>query len=87
MAPRIWSGSAGQAEALHWIAEGRTNDEIATVIACSVNTVKAHLKEIFQRLGVHTRTSAAACAYRAHIRHANSDSLPEGVIPENQGTH
>ena len=69
-----------QAEVLHWVAEGKSNNEIATIIGCSTNTVKAHLKEIFQRLSIHSRTAAAACAYRAHIRHA--DELPTRVIPE-----
>ena len=72
-----------QAEVVHWIAEGKTNNEIATIIGCSVNTVKMHLKEIFQRLGVHTRTAAAAAAYRAHIKHDHQTrALPERVIPE-----
>lgn len=71
-----------QAEVLHWIAEGKSNGEIATILGCSINTVKAHLKEIFQRLGLHSRTAAAACAYRAHIRHANNQhDLPGRVIP------
>ena len=66
-----------QAEVLHWVAEGKTNDEIATILGCSINTVKMHLKDIFQRLGIHTRTSAAACAYRAHIRHQHA-TYPDG---------
>lgn len=71
-----------QAEVLHWVAEGKSNSEIATIIGCSTNTVKAHLKEIFQRLGLHSRTAAAASAYRAHIRHArHTDGLPTRVIP------
>lgn len=73
-----------QAEVLHWIAEGKTNSEIATILACSFNTVKTHLKEIFQRLGVHSRTAAAACAYRAHIQHAGTHPLsPKRVMPDN----
>lgn len=72
-----------QAEVLHWIAEGKSNGEIATILGCSINTVKAHLKDIFQRLGLHSRSAATACAYRAHIRHARgSDDLPGRVIPE-----
>jgi DNA-binding CsgD family transcriptional regulator len=71
-----------QSEVLHWIAEGKTNGEIATILGCSINTVKMHLKEIFQRLGVHSRTAAAACAYRAHLHHErNDDHLPRRVIP------
>lgn len=56
-----------QAEVLHWIAEGKTNEEIAQILECSFHTVKNHVKDIFQRLGVSSRTTAAACAYRAHI--------------------
>lgn len=57
---------------LHWIAEGKTNAEIATILGCSFFTVKAHIKVIFQRLGVHSRTAAAACAYRTYISHSRS---------------
>lgn len=71
-----------QAQVLHWIAEGKTNNEIATILGCSVNTVKMHLKDINKRLGVPNRTAAAACAYRAHIRHFKlSHPLPVRVIP------
>lgn len=66
-----------QAEVLHWIAEGKTNQETAMILGCSVNTVKMHLKGIFQRLSLHSRTAAAACAYRAHIHQAGrSSTLP-----------
>ena len=50
---------------LHWIAEGKTNQEISIILACSFFTVKNHLKEIFRRLNVSSRTGAAATAYRA----------------------
>lgn len=77
-----------QAEALHWIAEGKTNGEIATILGCSINTVKMHLKELFQRLGVPNRTAATACAYRAHICHLHqASSLPRWVIPEKRRTY
>lgn len=59
-----------QTKVLHWIAEGKTNDEISVILGCSFFTVKNHLKKIFQRLGVHSRTAAATCAYRAHIHDA-----------------
>lgn len=51
------------------MAEGKTNGEIGTILGCSINTVKVHQKELFLRIGVHTRTAAAAAAYRAHIHH------------------
>lgn len=71
-----------QAEVLHWMAQGKTNNEIATILACSFFTVKTHIKEIFQRLCVDNRTGAAACAYRAHIRHLSVRPSPERAIPE-----
>ncbi|MGV3663349.1 MAG: helix-turn-helix domain-containing protein [Prosthecobacter sp.] len=61
-----------QAEVLHWIAEGKTNDEIRIILGCSFFTVKNHVRKIFQRLGVHSRTAAAASAYRAHIHGAHA---------------
>lgn len=54
-----------QAEVLHWVAEGKTNEEIARILGLSFFTVKNHLKEIFQRLGVHSRAAATAMACRA----------------------
>ena len=56
-----------QAEVVHWIAEGKSNSEVGIILDCSFNTVKFHLKEIFQRLNVHSRTAVASYAYRAHI--------------------
>lgn len=71
-----------QAEVLHWIAEGRTNGEIATILGCSAETVKNHVKQIFQRLGVHTRTAAAAHAYRQII--AQAERLRSAASPRSQ---
>ena len=52
-----------EAEVLHWIAGGKTNDEIAIILGVSFFTVKTHVKHIFARLGVETRTAAAACLF------------------------
>lgn len=61
-----------QAEILHWIAEGKTNEEIALILGRSFHTVKNHVSQILLRLEVDTRTAAAACAYRAHISKATA---------------
>jgi len=47
------------AETLLWLAQGKTNPEIATILDNSESTVKKHVLEIFQRLGVETRTAAS----------------------------
>jgi DNA-binding NarL/FixJ family response regulator len=46
------------AETLLWLAQGKTNGEIATILGNSESTVKKHVLEIFETLGVETRTAA-----------------------------
>jgi len=46
------------AEVLLWVAQGKTNGDIATILGISESTVKKHLLEIFQELGVETRSAA-----------------------------
>ena len=47
------------AETLLWLAQGKTNGEIATILGNSESTVKKHVLEIFAKLGVETRTAAS----------------------------
>lgn len=49
-----------EAEILAFVADGKTNAEIATVLWISPHTVRTHLQNIFEKLGVRTRTAAAA---------------------------
>jgi DNA-binding NarL/FixJ family response regulator len=46
------------AEVLLWVAQGKTNPEIATILAISEQTVKKHMMEILAKLAVETRTAA-----------------------------
>jgi len=50
------------AETLLWLAQGKTNGEIATILGNSESTVKKHVLEIFDKLGVETRTAASLSA-------------------------
>jgi DNA-binding NarL/FixJ family response regulator len=53
---------------LRLVAEGQANKQIAWVLAMSPDTVKAHLKAIFAKLGVADRTHAViVAARRGHI--------------------
>ena len=47
------------AETLLWLAQGKTNGEIALILGNSESTVKKHVLEIFDKLGVETRTAAS----------------------------
>ena len=47
------------AETLLWLAQGKTNPEIAAILGNSESTVKKHVLEIFTKLGVETRTAAS----------------------------
>jgi len=49
-------------EVLDLLAKGMTNKEIAEALVISANTVKRHLKAIFEKLEIHTRSAAAAKA-------------------------
>jgi DNA-binding NarL/FixJ family response regulator len=56
-----------EAEVLFWVAQGKTNPEIATILGIGLTTVKKHLEASFVKLGVENRTSAAALALE-HLR-------------------
>jgi LuxR family maltose regulon positive regulatory protein len=45
-------------DVLRLLAAGRSNPEIADELVVSLNTVKAHVKSIFAKLGVHNRSQA-----------------------------
>jgi DNA-binding CsgD family transcriptional regulator len=52
-----------EAEILHWVARGKTNQEIASLLFVSRHTVRKHLENAYDKLGVHTRTAAIARAF------------------------
>jgi DNA-binding NarL/FixJ family response regulator len=52
-------------EVLNLLAQGMTNKEIAETLVITANTVKRHLKAIFEKLEIHTRAAAAAKAINA----------------------
>jgi DNA-binding NarL/FixJ family response regulator len=46
------------------LAEGRSNDEIALVLGITVRTVESHLRRLFARYGMVSRTELAMLAIR-----------------------
>ncbi len=54
--------TAREAEVLYWVTRGKINRDIADILGASPATVKKHLERILPKLGVETRTAAAALA-------------------------
>jgi DNA-binding NarL/FixJ family response regulator len=48
-----------EAEVLVWIAKGKSNKDVAEILGCSPRTINKHLEQIYQKLDVENRTSAA----------------------------
>jgi DNA-binding NarL/FixJ family response regulator len=65
--------TAREEEVLTMVGDGLPNKSIARRLGISERTVKAHLTNIFQRLGVTDRTQAALWAQR---RRSDQDRLP-----------
>lgn len=59
-----WSLTLREAEVLYWLTLGKTNRDISTILDLSPRTVNKHLEQIFQKMGVDNRTSAAVAADR-----------------------
>jgi transcriptional regulator EpsA len=52
--------STREREILHWIAFGKTNDEIGSILTLSVYTIKNNVQRIFRKLNVSNRAQAVA---------------------------
>lgn len=57
--------SRREAEVLLQVSEGKTNTEVAAILAISPRTVQTHLEHVFRHLGVSTRAAAVARAFQA----------------------
>ncbi|NSX91542.1 response regulator transcription factor [Agrobacterium tumefaciens] len=62
-----FSLTARESEVLLWIAKGKSNRDIGDILGLSARTVNKHLEQIYVKLGVENRASAAVKA--AHVLH------------------
>jgi DNA-binding NarL/FixJ family response regulator len=62
--PEVLSGR--EAEVLALVAKGLANKQVARTLGISEHTVKVHLNNVYRRIGVNDRTSAALWA-RDHL--------------------
>jgi DNA-binding CsgD family transcriptional regulator len=61
---RVGDLSERETEVLRLIAQGRTNQQIASELVISLNTVAHHVANVLAKTGVENRTQAAAWAHR-----------------------
>lgn len=57
--------SRREAEVLCWVAQGKTDAEVAAILGARPRTIGKHLERIYQKLGVENRTMASARAFEA----------------------
>jgi DNA-binding CsgD family transcriptional regulator len=50
-----------EAEVMHWVCEGKTNQEISHLMSVTIHTVNRHLEHIFKKLAVDNRQKAIKC--------------------------
>lgn len=48
-----------ESEVLFWVAQGKTNAEIAVILDASHGTIKKHIEHIFEKTGSENRSAAA----------------------------
>jgi DNA-binding NarL/FixJ family response regulator len=48
-----------EAEVLLWVAQGKSNPEISTILGAAEKTIKVHLGHVFEKLGVDNRNAAS----------------------------
>jgi DNA-binding NarL/FixJ family response regulator len=56
--------TAREREVVALVVEGRSNDEIGVALGITSKTVEAHLRRLFDRLGLQSRTELATRALR-----------------------
>lgn len=53
-----------ESEILFWVAQGKTNGDVAAILNISCGTVRVHLEHIYHKLGVENRTAASILALK-----------------------
>jgi DNA-binding CsgD family transcriptional regulator len=62
-AARLITLTRREREILAYLRRGHTNRQIAHILFISPLTVRRHLENVYEKLGVHSRTAAAARAF------------------------
>jgi DNA-binding NarL/FixJ family response regulator len=79
--------SKRELQVLHLIAKGVTNEEIGKKLFISVPTVKAHVANIFKKLGVENRTKAALLLMQTRLQSSRDFAPQSSLFDFTLGTH
>jgi DNA-binding NarL/FixJ family response regulator len=71
--------TARATETLLWLAQGKTNPDIAMILGITESTVKKHVQEIFEKLGIETRGAATVRALE--VLGSQPHRSPSGPLP------
>lgn len=72
------------AETLLWLSQGKTNPDIAMILGITESTVKKHVQEIFDKLGVETRGAATVRALEVLSSQPHQISTWPEELPDNR---
>jgi DNA-binding NarL/FixJ family response regulator len=59
-----WGLTSREGEVLALLTEGASNAQIASALFVSVETIRSHVKQVYRKLGVHTRSQATSLVLR-----------------------
>jgi len=62
---KVFGLTTREAEVLAWLANGKSNRDIGSILDLSPRTINKHLERVHKKLGVENRTAAAAMALNA----------------------
>lgn len=57
--------TARQLDVATWLARGKANEDIADILGLGIDTVKAHVKALYRKIGSESRLAAAVVAHTA----------------------
>src|SRR4030095_9958402 len=71
-----------EAEILHWVAQGKSNSEIAIIFGTREQTIKNHVYSIFTKIGVENRAAAIVHALRTPRQYIPCEI---GIVADDEG--
>jgi hypothetical protein len=69
-----------ESEVLIWVAQGKTNSDVAAILGITPHTVRTHLERVFEKLGVETRQAAGLCALEVLGLHSRTHAPANGSL-------